>query len=409
MKVEKPRGTRDFLPEEMEKRREVENILRRIAELHCYREIQTPTFEHLELFTRKSGEAIIEEMYVFEDKSGRKLALRPELTAPVTRMFVNECSFLPKPLRYYYFSNCFRYERPQKGRYREFWQFGIELIGSEKPEADAEVIHLAYKMLRSLNLDFELHIGDVGLLRHILSEVEEQDRIMRLIDKREFEKLRSLLNSETYEKIMQLRECEDISFAEEIIPDFDFSHLLKVSEILKSLNVDFRFNFTVARGLDYYTGIVFEVYAKEGLGAQNQICGGGSYRLSKLFGGEDIQATGFAIGFDRIVELYKHEVTRDVVVAVISLVDSVYGFKYAEMLRENGIKAYVDVMGRSLKKQLSYANDIGASYALIIGEDEIKQDKVSLKNLKTGKQELLEFREALEILKKKKDKIINKY
>ncbi|MEM4156258.1 MAG: ATP phosphoribosyltransferase regulatory subunit, partial [Archaeoglobaceae archaeon] len=159
MKIERPRGTRDFLPEEMEKRRAVERRLREIVESYGYREVATPTFEHSELFKIKSGEGIVEEMYVFEDKSGRELALRPELTAPIMRFFVKDCSSLPRPIRFYYFGNCFRYERPQKGRYREFWQFGVELIGSDSYLADAEVISLADKMLKSLNIEYELHIG----------------------------------------------------------------------------------------------------------------------------------------------------------------------------------------------------------------------------------------------------------
>lgn len=306
MKIERPRGTRDFLPEEMEKRRELEKIFREVVELFGYREVQTPTFEHLELFTIKSGEEIIKEIYAFKDKGGRDLALRPELTAPVMRMFVNECSHLPKPLRFYYFSNCFRYERPQKGRYREFWQFGAELIGSNSPEAEAEVILLSYRMLEKAGVSFELSIGDVNLLRYVLRDIPEKEAAMRLIDKEEFETLRNLLakydREEIYETILQLGEIESVEEAEEVV-DYDFSHLKKLCEILDALELKYFVDFTVARGLDYYTGTVFEYYA-EGLGAQKQICGGGSYRLAKLFGGEDVPGTGFAIGFDRVMELF---------------------------------------------------------------------------------------------------------
>ncbi len=191
VRIERPRGTRDFLPDEMEKRREIERIMREIAESYGYREIATPTFEHLELFTIKSGEGIVEEMYTFKDKSGRDLALRPELTAPVMRMFVNECSVMPKPLRFYYFANCFRYERPQRGRYREFWQFGVELIGSQSYLADAEVIALSYNILDSLGIDFELQIGHVGIMRFLLDPLGEERaaKIMRLIDKDDVEGL----------------------------------------------------------------------------------------------------------------------------------------------------------------------------------------------------------------------------
>ena len=403
MKIERPRGTRDFLPEEMEKRRELEKIFREVAELFGYREIQTPTFEHLELFTIKSGEEIIKEIYAFKDKGGRDLALRPELTAPVMRMFVNECSHLPKPLRFYYFSNCFRYERPQKGRYREFWQFGAELIGSNSPEAEAEVILLSYRMLERAGVSFELSIGDVNLLRYIFKDIPEKEAAMRLIDKEEFEALKRLLAKydmvEIYETILQFREIKNVEEAEEVI-DYDFSHLKKICEILDELGLRYFVDFTVARGLDYYTGTVFEYYA-EGLGAQKQVCGGGSYRLAKLFGGEDVPGTGFAIGFDRVMELFVKSPKYEPPVVVVSLVESKEAFKIAERLRENGVKVVVDVMGRSLKKQMSFANDISAEYAVIIGKKELESGVFSVKDLVTGKQKSVSFEEAVELIKSK--------
>jgi len=394
VRIERPRGTRDFLPEEMEKRREVERKLRKLAESFGYREVSTPTFEHSELFKRKSGEGIVEEMYVFEDKSKRELALRPELTAPIIRMFVNECSRMPKPLRFYYFGNCFRYERPQKARYREFWQFGVELIGSESYLADLEVILLAYKMLESLGIDFELHIGHVGLLRNLLKPLgEESSKAMRLIDKKDKEGLRRLFSElrmrDLEEKVLRLTELvggkEVIEEAKEIV-DFDFNHVEKLSDSLESLGVKHRLNFGIARGLDYYTGVVFECYAK-GLGAQKQICGGGSYELAQIFGGERTPATGFAIGFDRVCELFKGDSVKKPVVVIVNFPGfEKNAFELAMRLRESDITAIVDVMGRNLKKQLSYANDINADYAVIIGESEVKGGIFRVKNLKTGEQ-----------------------
>lgn len=398
MKIERPRGTRDFLPDEMEKRRAVERIMRRIVESYGYREILTPTFEHLELFTIKSGEGIIEEMYTFKDKGGRDLALRPELTAPVMRMFVNECIGMPRPLRFYYFTNCFRYERPQKGRYREFWQFGVELIGSDSPLADAEVICLAYRIMSELKLKFDLHIGHVGLLRHILRDVKEEyaSKIMRLVDKKDIDGLNKYMDeigveSKVKEILLTLVELrgssEVIEDVKRIVPDFDFTHIERVCEILDNLDVEYKLDFGIARGLDYYTGIVFEAYAKEGLGAQNQICGGGSYRLAHLFGGDDVPATGFALGFDRIVEIcdVNSEKRKVVIVANVKGLE-IEAFKIAEMLRSKGITAIVDVMERNLKKQMSYANDINADIAIIIGEKELKEGKVGFKDLKSGEQ-----------------------
>jgi len=412
VKIERPRGTRDFLPDEMEKRRAVERIMRRIVESYGYREILTPTFEHLELFTIKSGEGIIEEMYTFKDKGGRDLALRPELTAPVMRMFVNECTGMPRPLRFYYFTNCFRYERPQKGRYREFWQFGVELIGSDSPLADAEVICLAYRIMSELKLKFDLHIGHVGLLRHILRYVKEEyaSKIMRLVDKKDIDGLNKYMDeigieSKVREILLTLVELrgssEVIEDVKRIVPDFDFTHIERVCEILDNLNVEYKLDFGIARGLDYYTGIVFEAYAKEGLGAQNQICGGGSYRLAHLFGGDDVPATGFALGFDRIVEICNVNGEKRKVVIVTNVKGlEIEAFKIAETLRSKGITAIVDVMERNLKKQMSYANDINADIAIIIGEKELKEGKVGLKDLKSGEQISVKIEELADIILK---------
>ncbi len=407
MKIEKPRGTRDFLPDEMEKRRLIEKKMREIAESFGYREVLTPTFEHLELFTLKSGEEIVEEMYTFKDKGGRNLALRPEVTMPVTRLFVNECSVMPKPLRFYYFANCFRYERPQKGRYREFWQFGVELIGSSKPTADAEVIYLAYKILKELKIDFELHIGHVGVLRHLLRDLSEEDtlKIMRLIDKRDLDALNNYmeeigLNKDLKEKIYYVI---DLTGGREIlndakILDFDFSHLEQLCDLLDALDVDYKLNLGIARGLDYYTGVVFECYS-ERLGAQKQICGGGSYELTHLFNYERVPSTGFAIGFDRVAEICDIKPERKTTVAVVSFEGfEKEAFKLAERLRERGIVAFVDVMQRSIKRQLSYANDVKADYAVIIGKREIEENIVSLKDLSTGKQISLSLDEAIDLI-----------
>jgi histidyl-tRNA synthetase len=402
VRVEKPRGTRDFLPDEMEKRRAVERTMRKIVESYGYREICTPTFEHLELFTLKSGEQIVEEIYAFKDKSGRNLALRPELTAPVMRVFVNDCAVMPRPLRFYYFANCFRYERPQKGRYREFWQFGVELIGSDKPESDAEVITLAYTILRELGLDFELHVGHVGILRNILKgiDAETSSKIFRLIDKNKIDELESfMLNSgleNVYDRVIAVIQAEDI----DSLPDFaesDVEKLRRVCELLDVCGVDYSVNTRVVRGLDYYTGVVFEVYA-ENLGAQKQICGGGSYRLAHVFGGENVPSTGFAIGFDRVMEICSPEVQKPLKVAVVHANQLEESIKLATKLRKElrNVVVVTDVMGRSLKKQLSYFSEF--DFAIIVGKREVERGYYTLKDMKSGKQEELELEELIEKL-----------
>lgn len=395
MKIERPRGTRDFLPEEMEKRRMVERKFREIVESYGYREVATPTFEHSELFKIKSGDEIVEEMYFFEDKSGREIALRPELTAPIIRFFVNDCIFMPKPIRFYYFGNCFRYERPQRGRYREFWQFGVELIGSDSYLAEAEVIILADKMLKSLKIDYELHIGHVGVLRSILSFLGDKSaKVMRLIDKGDSDGLEKYLSEIGVEKDLKekIKFISDLKGSGDILDDakkvmnYDFGPFEKLLELLEALRVRYVLNLGIARGLDYYTGVVFEFYARD-LGAQKQICGGGSYELAQLFGGIRTPATGFAIGFDRVCELVENKVEKRPVLVVLYFKGlEKIALEIAEKLRDSGFTAVVDVMERSLKKQLSYANDINADFAVIVGEDELKKNELSIKDLKSGEQ-----------------------
>lgn len=411
VKIERPRGTKDFLPDEMEKRREIERRMRKIAESFGYREIATPTFEHLELFTLRSGEGVVDEMYTFKDKSGRELALRPELTAPVMRMFVNECSVMPRPLRFYYFGNCFRYERPQKGRYREFWQFGVELIGSKSYLADAEVINLAYRILDSLSVKFELQIGHVGVLRTLLSPLdnEKASKIMRLIDKGDKDGLLEYMgeigvDENLREKVLSVIELKGdenvIDEAREIV-SFDFSHLEKLSEILHDLDVKFKFNLGIARGLDYYTGVVFEIYA-EGLGAQKQVCGGGSYELASLFGGAETPSTGFAIGFDRVCEVCEIETEKGITVVVVFFKGfENYAFRIADRMRKAGLRVVVDVMERNIRKQMSFANEINADYAVIIGPEEIEKGLLAVKDLKTQEQKNLREEEITAILSRK--------
>ncbi len=194
--IQRPRGTRDFTPEEMEVRRALEGVMRKQAGLFGFREIATPIFEHTELFTIRSGPNVIDEMYTFKDKGGRDIALRPELTAPAMRFFVNELTNYPRPLKMFYFGQCFRYERPQSGRYREFFQFGAELIGNPGPESDAEVIALSASIIRSIGLrDYRIRIGHIGVLKDLLASSgisgEAAQPILQKLDKKEFEEART--------------------------------------------------------------------------------------------------------------------------------------------------------------------------------------------------------------------------
>ncbi len=388
----RPRGTRDFLPADMERRRLVERQLRHVAERWSYREIATPAFEPLALFTLKSGEAIQEEIYNVVDRGGRDLALRPELTAPVMRMYVNELQSAPKPLKFYYFGDCFRYERPQSGRYRQFWQFGIELIGSALPEADAEVIALSQRMLEGVNLNVDIHVSSLDVLRAVFADVNEETSAlaMRLIDKGDFSRLQELPHGSTAINII---EAEDpLSEAQNVVP---LDHMLRVLELLDALAVSYTVDFSIARGLEYYTGIVFEAYA-HGLGAENQVLGGGSYRLAALFGGDDVPATGFGIGFDRVMEAARPVVTLPPRVLVVATEDArAFALHVVSELRAR-LVADIDIMGRNLRAQLAYANATRFDYAVIVGRKEMDSLRLTLRDLKTGEQESLRLDEIID-------------
>lgn len=403
-----PRGTRDFSKEEMQKRRLVEKKIRTTFKKFGYNEIQTPVFETLELFTAKSGEGIINEIYSFQDKGGRELALRPELTAPVIRMYVEKLQMEPKPLKLFYFGNCYRYDRPQKGRYREFMQAGCELIGSDTPEAYAELIAMAYKILENVGLkNIQLNIGNLNILSAIFKKInlpeDKQKYLVPLIDKSMFEDILQalqdfkikpniasefidILTTNDFKKISEYIK-EDKTIKEEIDKLTTVLDLLKNSFKIKNFNV----KISIVRGLDYYKGIVFEIESTE-LGAEKQLCGGGAYELIKLFGGNETPTSGFAIGFDRAIlaletEGYKFpEEKLDVFIIPVTkdMIDK--SIEIAETLRKN-LTVDVDLMRRGISKSLKYASSINAKKTIIIGPDELEKKSVTVRDMNTGKQE----------------------
>ena len=400
--LQKPRGTRDFLPDEMEARRMIEWRMREVARRWGYREVCTPEFEDLDLFTMRSGEGIIEEMYVFEDKGGRKLALRPEITAAVIRMYINEAKVAPKPLRWCYFADCFRYERPQKGRYRQFWQFGVELIGADTARADAEVIMLADDMLDSSGVTYELKVGHLSFMKNLLKDLEpkEQHRVMAYLDKRDFDGLKGTLEAldkpDLDNSLIALVECRDLEEAFDIagtIPEKDRIH--QILEALDAVGVNYSLNFGIARGLDYYTGTVFEGFAQN-LGAENQILGGGTYRLAHLFGGDDVASCGFAIGFDRVmVSLGETMQKKDTVVSIVCTNECHnHALEIARVFRKAGIRTEMDLMERGLGAQLAHASRM-ADFAIVIGRRETESGNITLKNLHTGEQKTLDPESAI--------------
>lgn len=401
--LQKPRGTRDFLPAEMAQRRHIERRMRTIAQSFGYGEIQTPMFEEQELFTLKSGEGIIGEMYAFEDKGGRKIALRPEVTAAVVRAYVNEAQVAPKPLRWYYFAECFRYERPQKGRYRQFWQFGCELIGADSAAAAAEVIALAYELLKSSGVRFVLKIGHLAPMKHMLRDLDagEQKKVMAALDKRDMDLLKTTLDAidhpDLYDPLTTLITAETLDQVWQVTGDIpEKSRIEETFRYLTAQNIPFVQNFGIARGLDYYTGMVFEGFA-DNLGAENQILGGGVYRLAHLFGGKDVPSCGFAIGFDRVM-VSLGEITPDAapVVAVVATPQTrTAAYTAAAAFRSAGITVVMDVMDRSFGAQISSALKSGAAYAALIGEKEAAAGTITLKNLEQAAQQEMSLADAV--------------
>jgi len=412
-----------------------------------YREIATPTFEHLELFTIKSGASVIEEIYSFTDKGGRALALRPELTAPVMRMYVSEMQNLPRPQRLWYFGNCFRYERPQRGRFREFWQMGTEIIGGAKPDSEAEAIALADEMLKSVGVTGDIHVGYLGLIRYILGKIDAQHRpeVMRMIDKKERSALAALLdeigqNHLGLLELIDLKGKAALDKAIEIAGEIGAApgestdarpavestavaaaapgtagresarhgravaselHIEKFQEtvdLLEAFEVKFTIDFEIVRGLEYYSGTVFEIYA-QGLGAQRQICGGGTYELASLFGGKETSSTGFGLGFDRIMEIVQMEGSRTPPVFLAFTPDvKMQAARIAGSLRKS-IPLVMDVMGRSLGAQLKAAASAGAEFVVIVGKDELDAGKLTLRDMAGGEQESLDLPAIEEKLK----------
>jgi histidyl-tRNA synthetase len=400
--LQKPRGTRDFLPDEMEARRSVEGRMRDVARRWGYREVCTPEFEDLELFTMRSGEGIIEEMYVFEDKGGRKLALRPEITAAIIRMYVNEAKVAPKPIRWSYFADCFRYERPQKGRYRQFWQFGVELIGADTAYADVEVILLAADMLNATGVTYDLKVGHLSFMKNLLEDLDvpAQRRVMAHLDKKDFDGLAVILDGlgkpEIRNSLTALVECRSLDEAFEIagtVPEKE--RIEQTIGLLDASGLSYSLNFGIARGLDYYTGMVFEGFAQN-LGAEDQIIGGGAYRLAHLIGADDVASCGFAIGFDRVmVSLGEVQHKKETVIGIVCTIEGrTRAFEVARAFRNAGIRAEMDLVGRGLGAQIAHASR-SADYVAIIGQREAESGNVTLKNLQTGEQKTVDLGTAI--------------
>ncbi len=408
--IQKIRGTMDILPSETPIFRYIENVVREEAEKYGYGEIRTPTFENTELFVRGVGDTtdvVQKEMYTFYDREDdRSISLRPEGTASVARAIIENGKYSdPMPLKYYYIMSCFRHEKPQAGRSREFFQFGTETIGSDSPMADATAIALASSVLRRLGLkNVKLHLNSIGckccrpayraaLESHFASS---EDALCETCKSRlERNPLRLLdCKSPICSEIASGAPRTIDYLCEECNSKFD---LLK--RTLDAMNIEYVIDPKIVRGLDYYTGAVFEFVA-EGIGAQSTVCGGGRYDgLLESLGGPKLSGVGFGMGITRLILAMRElgldkDITPAVpLVYIASLGDAatVKAMQICERLRQSGIYAECSVIDRSLKSQMKYANKLSATYTLIIGENEVVSGRAQLRNMQDGTQSEVEL------------------
>ena len=397
------RGTGDVLPNDSHRWQFVENTMLETARLFGFREIRTPVFEHTELFVRSVGDTtdvVQKEMYTFDDNGGRSITLRPEGTAGAVRAFLehglrNEA--LPQKVSYV--TSCYRYEKPQAGRLREFHQFGVECFGAAEPQADAEIISLAAAAFEALGIkNLSLEINSIGCpecrakfydaLREYFGS--NQDELCETCKGRlERNPMRILdCKSPVCKKI-----AEGAPTVLDYICDDCRDHFEKTKSYLTAMGIEYTVNPTIVRGLDYYTRTVFEFVSGD-LGAQSTVCGGGRYDgLVEQMGGPKTPALGFAVGLERllmIMDAQKCEFPEtkpcDVYIAPMGEKAATMASKLAKMLRAEGFFAETDIVGRGLKAQMKYANKIGAKYTVVLGDDEIAAGKANLKCMETGEQ-----------------------
>lgn len=396
-----PKGTKDVLPNESYKWHYVENVVRSVAKDFNIKEIRTPTFEHTELFLRGVGDTtdiVNKEMYTFLDKAERSITLKPEGTAGVARAFIENSLYAnPQPTKMYYITPVFRYEKPQAGRLREHHQFGIEYYGSSSAIADVEVMMVAKSIFDRLGVsNLVLNINSIGC-------PECRKKYNEALKKYLKDNLSNMCHTcqERFEKnplrILDCKEeaCKQITQNAPVVLDYLCDdcrvHHETVCNQLTKLGVEFKVNPHIVRGLDYYTRTVFE-FVSNNIGAQGTVCGGGRYNnLVEQVGGKPCPGVGFGMGLERLILTLENlglsvgeEENPDLY--IIAMCDRAKQdiLVYAQKLRQAGVSTEIDVMDRSFKAQLKYANKINAKYMVVLGDEEIDTNKVSIKNMATG-------------------------
>ncbi len=409
-----PRGTSDILPEEQGYFRHIEGRAAEICRCYGYGRIDTPVFEDARLFIRTIGpgtDIVEKETYSFEDRGGQGVTLRPEGTAPICRAYLEHGMHnLPQPVRLYYFATIFRYERPQRGRYRQHQQFGFEAIGDGDPALDAEVIEMAWRFFKSLGLrKLSMQINSIGCKKcrpGYLKELKSyySAHIDNLCPDCKARLRRNPL------RLLDCKKCQGIAAGapksmEHLCPKCK-EHFKAVVRYLRLLRVPFKKNHRLVRGLDYYTRTVFEVQPKGEEGAQSALGGGGRYdNLIEELGGKPTPAIGFAAGIERIVLNMKGQgITppppedQGIFVAYVGDEAKAQAVKLAAQLRRIGIPVFLSFGRKSLKAQMRQANVLGAEYAFIFGEEEVKSGTVVYRDMVEGKQWEVEVGEVVALL-----------
>ncbi len=412
-----PKGTKDVLPNQSYKWQYIEQTAREVARVFNIREVRTPVFEHTELFLRGVGETtdvVNKEMYTFEDKGGRSVTLKPEGTAGAVRLFIeNGLASTPLPLKTYYITPCFRYERPQAGRLREFHQFGVEVFGSDNAGADAEIIFAASTFLNKLGIkNVGLQINSIGcpkcrgeynkaLKNYFAPHLDKmcatcrtrfENNPLRILDCKEESCKKICANAP---KILDYL-CEDCK-----------AHFESVKSLLTAQNVKYTVNPDIVRGLDYYTKTVFEFVSTD-IGAQGTVCAGGRYdNLVSELGGPSVPAIGFAAGIERLMLLmentgiaFPEEQKIRIYIAGMDDKSRKKAFEIASGLRACGVSAEVDLAGRSVKSQMKYADKSGAEYVAVIGESELEKGCADIKNMADGSTAAVNFKDFYTYLQK---------
>ncbi|MDY2795298.1 MAG: histidine--tRNA ligase [Peptostreptococcus porci] len=418
MVISAPRGTKDITPKESYKWNFLENKFKEICSIYGYEEIRTPIFEHTELFKRGVGDTtdiVQKEMYSFVDKGDREITLKPEGTAGVVRAFIeHKMNADAQPTKLFYITPCFRYERPQSGRQRQFHQFGVEAIGGDSPSLDAEVIALAMQFLNELGLnDLSVSINSVGcpVCR------ESYNRLLKDYLLQKSDVLCDLCNDRREKNPMRVIDCKnetcqsnivDIPLMADHLCEDCQKHFETLKKYLDEMDIRYSVDKKIVRGLDYYKRTAFEIISND-LGSQSTVCGGGRYDgLVELIGGpKGFSGIGFGMGVERLLltlEANEIEIENpnktDIFIVTIGEKAKLKSFSLLKELRKEHFSADKDHLDRSVKAQFKYSNKINSRFTIVIGEDELEKDEASLKDMETGEQRLIKISEIVDELKK---------